>query len=834
MKVSYFVIRNLLCLLLFTISSLVYGQQKYTISGYMTEKKSGEALIGAAVYDSLSAKGAVSNNYGYYTITLPRGEVKLGYSYIGYNESVKKFKLTKDTIINLAFNESAEYLSEAVVTASQLSNMGVRGTQMSAIEIPAQQIQKIPAMFGEVDLIKALQLLPGVQSGSEGGTGLYVRGGGPDENLLLLDGVPLYSVNHLFGFLSVFNTDAIKNVTLFKGSFPARFGSRLSSVVDVRMNDGNDKSYHGSVTVGAITSKINFEGPLIKEKMTFNLSFRRTYSDLLTRPLMAIISKREGGNDRISGGYHFYDFNAKVTYKFSNNDKIYLSYYMGDDILGMNIKMEDSRTFSDNYGSGTHSTINKNNMKWYWGNLLTALRWNHTFSPRLFLNASTSFTRFNHNLSTEMFMEMTTNQLTPPPPTTMVNKMEMGVSYRSGIDDIAGNLDFEYNPDDRNDIRFGVNYIYHTFRPGISAFNYKIELGTIKSKSDTTFGDANIYSNEMAFYAEDNFKVADFLKINGGLRYSLYAVKGKVYNSLEPRLSAVLIMNRDLSFKASYSMMSQYVHLLSNSSLSLPTDLWVPVTTRITPMKSHQMAAGLFYSWNVIDFSVEGYYKTMENVLEYRDGASFLGSTTGWEDKVYMGRGWSYGVEFLAQKKVGKLTGWVAYTWSKAMRQFDRPGNIINEGKPFHAKYDRRHDISITGSYVFSKKFDLSATFVYGTGTCGTLGKQTYYAPLPEHPYMYYGGADFFYTFTPVEYIDGRNNYRMPDYHRLDLGMNFYKQHKKGKSIWNLSVYNVYNNKNPFIVFQSEKTDASNVTYKVLKQASIFPILPSFSYTYQF
>ena len=775
------------------------GQSKVTVSGYMTDAASGESLISATLLDRISGQGAVTNNYGFYTLTLPAGEVSLEYSYTGYETVVKEFRLTRDTVIHVGLVFSPEMLSGATVTASR-SEIGVRGTQMSAIEIPVNQIRRVPALAGEVDVIKAIQLLPGVQSGTEGSAGLYVRGGGPDENLLLLDGVPIYNVNHMMGFFSVFNADAIKNVTLYKGSFPARFGSRLSSIVDVRMKDGNDQAWHGSASLGLLSAKVNVEGPIVKGKTTFNVSARRTYYDVLAQPLIALYMRnnREDG-DQATGGYYFYDLNAKLTHTFSNRDKLYASYYMGDDRVYARLNMSDG------------STDTRLNLGWNWGNIVGSLRWNHVFGPRLFVNTTVNYTQYRH------LLDITGNERYQGGANT-----DFTLGYNSLINDLSAAADFEFNPVPEHDIRFGGTFIHHTFKPSVTTIRFS-ESAQKDAAIDTTFGDRNLFTNEAALYAEDNWSITPWLKVNLGLRYSLYATSGRTYHSLEPRVSLRALFTDDFSFKASYSEMSQAVHLLSNSNISLPTDLWVPSTDRIEPMRSKQAAAGLFYSLGVVDLSLEGYYKHMDNVLEYRDGASFFGSTTGWEDKVAMGKGWAYGVEFLVQKKTGRLTGWIGYTWSKTMRQFDREGHVINFGKPFPAKYDRRHDLSITAAYELTKKIDLAATFVYGTGVCGSLALQTIQAmPGYDRQFDYYMLADTF----PLDYLEGRNNYRMPSYQRLDLGVNFKRTFRNGhhRTI-SLSVFNAYNRNNPFLVYRDGKQ---------LVQLSIFPIMPSLSYTYEF
>lgn len=763
--------------------------RQYTVSGYVSDSVSSETMISAAVYDTVSVRGTVTNTYGFYSLTLPEGKCVLRFSYVGYRSQMIELDLKGDTAVSVRLNSSTT-LDEVVVTGHR-SEIGVHGTQMSAIEVPMQMIKNIPALAGEVDVIKALQLLPGVQSGSEGGTGLYVRGGGPDENLVLLDGIPLYNVNHLGGFFSVFNADALKNVTLYKGNFPARFGSRLSSVVDVRQKDGDARSYHGNVSVGLLSAKFNVEGPIWKDHTTFNISARRTYYDLLAQPIMAIFASMNE-MDRMMAGYYFYDLNARISHKFSDRDRLTLSFYMGDDVVYVNMldKGDDYRY--------------SNKMNWRWGNLVTSLNWQHVFSPKLFANASVSYTKYRFSLGmkneqTDIYEDETEKYL-------------FDVKYNTYIDDVMANYDLDYKPHPNHDLRFGTNYTLHRFRPAVMTYMEVMDV----EMADTTFGGKRSMTHEVALYAEDNWTIHRVVKANIGLRGSLYVTDNKVYPSIEPRLGLRFLITDALSAKASYSYMTQYVHLLSSSNLTLPTDLWVPVTKRIPPMHSHQVAAGFFYNLlGQVDFSIEGYYKTMRNMIEYKDGASFFLSTTGWEDKVNIGDGYSYGVEFLVQRSVGKITGWVGYTWSRTMRKFDRPGMEINFGKEFPAKYDRRHDVSVVLQYKPTKRIDLSATFIYGTGTCGTFATQL--SP----------------SGNPV--ITSRNNFRMPDYHRLDIGANFHfprKKNRKGEHLLGISVYNVYNNKNPFMVYVGTKDDGSGDP--ALRQVSIFPILPSISYSFKF
>ena len=811
-----------LFIILFILTNSFSYAQNFAISGYVTINKSGETLISSSVFDKKSSRGVVSNSYGFYSITLPKGDVDLSYSYVGLAAQNQNFHLTKDTVINMYLSENIE-LNEVTVIGSN-KGLDVRSSQMSTINIPIAQIKTVPSLMGENDVIKALQLLPGVKAGADGSAGMYVRGGGPDENLLLLDGIPVYNVNHLFGFFSVFNADAIKDVTLYKGSFPARFGGRLSSVVDIRMNDGDNKRYHGNITVGLIASKFNFEGPLFGKKTTFNISARRTYADLLLKPFISSsISKNNGGGDA-NFAYYFYDLNAKISHTFSDKDKVYVSAFTGDDVI-----TTDMQQYS--YKDTESSSNGRLKMGWNWGNLVGAVRWNHIVNNKLFMNTTASYTRYRFDLS------MGTKE------TTIFNKPDStysqsnSISYKSAIEDYTVKTDFDWSPNPNHAIKFGANCTLHSFQPNVSILQDKITKNQTTVLTDTTIGDPRLMSKEASVYFEDDISLGSLVQLNAGLHFSAFSVQNQLYTALpQPRIGLRVLLNDNLSLKAGYASMIQYIHLLSNSNISLPTDLWVPVTKRIPPMASNQYAAGVFYKLkNSINFSVEGYYKTMNNLIEYKDGASFMGSSTGWEDKVNVGKGWAYGVEFLAQKTVGKTTGWLGYTWSKSERLFNRPGQEINDGIAFPSKYDRRHDISVVVGHKFSSKFDLGATWVYSTGNCGTLALQNYTGTAISHT----AEAQFSEpnsTVQTIPYVTSRNNFRYNPYHRLDISANFRKQLKHGISTWNISIYNAYNHFNPFVT--SAKTTYNyglQITTKhTLTQLCILPIIPSVSYSYKF
>lgn len=817
-------IKNLVALFCMLAVGAASMAQSFTINGTLTDKSTGETLIGATVMDLHSGKGTVSNAYGYYTITLKQDSVRLRISYVGYRTQEFDIFLSSNQQLNVQLVPSTQ-LEEVVITAEKVQS--VKSSQMSAIEVPVEQLKAVPVLFGESDILKALQLMPGVQSGSEGQSGMYVRGGGPDENLFLLDGVPLYNVSHAGGFFSAFNSDAVKNVTLYKGSFPAHFGGRLSSVLDITTNNGNDQTYHGNVSVGLISAKVALEGPIVKNKTTFSISARRTYADLLLQPFLPYILDQDAVG--MSVGYYFYDLNAKVTHKFSDRSRLYASYYLGDDVMYAKVLV------------GENDLMQKNDYLKFgfnWGNQVGSLRWNYVLNPKLFMNVSGSYTRYRNSVlfGTEEHYKINDT-------TTM---FDMQMDYNSLIQDLTARLDFDYMPNTNHSIKFGTQYTYHMFRPEV--LDYALSAGDDAGSGgvDTigTMSSPQINAHELMAFVEDDWSITDAVKLNFGLNLTGFGVRDTMYFSPQPRVSGRILLSDDWSIKMGYARMTQYLHLLSNSSVSLPTDLWVPVTDNVKPMTSNQIAAGVFYSWkSLVDFSIEGYYKKMDNLLEYKEGSTFFGSSETWEQKVSMGEGWSYGVEFLAQKSVGEWTGWVGYTWSKAERRFNKPDQVwINNGEVFPAKYDRRHDLSIVVTYKPSKTFDCSLTWVYSTGNTSTLSFQQMQNPTGNSVIATdEDGNPIFDTdgnpvineeSSDVNYMESRNNYRLPAYHRMDVSVNFHKQKKHGQRTWNISVYNLYNRQNPYLIYQSY--DLGLTSTKKLMQLSIFPILPSVSYIYRF
>lgn len=781
--------------------------QKFTISGYIKDASNGENLIGANIYDTENHAGVNTNTYGFYSLTLPSGSVELLYSYVGYGTKKLSFMLKKDTIINIEMVDNA-LLDEVVISGTKAEDIQ-RTTQMSAVSVPIEQIKSLPALLGEVDVLKVLQLLPGVQSGSEGSSGLYVRGGGPDQNLILLDGVPVYNASHLFGFFSVFNADAINNVQLIKGGFPAHYGGRLSSVIDISMKEGNNQEFHGEGSIGLIAAKLTLEGPIVKDKTSFIVSGRRTYIDVLTRPL--IKATTEGDE---TAGYFFYDLNAKINHKFSSNDRLYLSAYLGDDKFYSRYQDEvirENQKLTSNYEDGLQ-----------WGNLTTALRWNHVFSSKLFSNTTLTYSRYRFDISSEYEDEYLDED-------GKIAKDYFRAGYLSGIKDFGAKIDFDYIPNPQHYIRYGINATRHTFSPG--AFNILEKYET--TQIDTTLGSTDTHAVEYAAYLEDDIEITNRLKVNAGLHLAGFHVNDKLYKSLQPRIAARYLAGERTSIKASYARMTQFIHLLTNSGIGLPTDLWVPATDRIRPQQASQVALGLARTvGKQYEVSLEGYYKDMQNLIEYKEGASFISTDSDWQSKVAVGNGNSYGGELLIQKKTGRITGWIGYTLSWSNRQFDE----LNMGKPFPYKYDRRHDIGMAIVHHWKENIDLSFTWVYGTGNATTLPKAIYAGTENANSY-YYSDQDMQQFFDPNTLYDygARNSFRMSAYHRLDAGISFKKKTRWGERAWNISVYNVYSRKNPFYIYFDEGYhDPWGSTESSFKQVSLFPFIPSVSYSFKF
>ena len=765
-----------------------FCQERFTISGYVQEEKSGENLIGVSIYDETSNKGTTSNQYGFYSITLEKGTYKIVYSFIGLNTITKKLTLDKNIRLNISLSEKS-ILADEVVISSEKQDKNIESSDMGQAKLKVENIKQLPVILGEVDVLKSAQLLPGIQSGGEGNSGLYVRGGGPDQNLILLDEAVVYNAAHLFGFFSVFNADAIKDINIIKGGMPAEYGGRLSSVLDISMKDGNNKKYEADGGIGLLSSRLTLQGPIQKNKSSFIFSGRRTYVDILSKPFMKEDNAFNGS------GYYFYDLTTKVNYRISDKDRIFLSGYFGRDVFSFR-----------NSDSGIGIEIP-------WGNATTSLRWNHLFNDKLFLNTSIIFSDYRFEFN--------------------INQSDFELKIFSGINDWNTKVDFLYQPNQRHTIKFGSNYTYHEFTPG----NASGKSGDVVFEPDEIFKQ---YSNEGAIYLSDDFDLTDDLKIHAGLRYSSFQHSGYIsfrdylkneievnnnnYRHLEPRLSFRYKLNSTSSVKGAYTQNYQYIHLASTASVSLPTDLWVPSSAGIEPKFADQYAIGYFKNLkdNVYETSIEAYYKEMTNLIEYKEGVLPEDNTNSSSDDAFVfGNGDSYGIELLIRKNKGKTTGWIGYTLSKTTRYFDE----INNGIAFPAKYDRKHDLSITATHKLSEKWTLSGVFIYATGNAITL---------PTERYMI--GGNIFTEYT------SRNGFRIDPYHRLDIGATYtVKKNKRFQSSWNFSIYNIYSRKNPYFIYfdleAPENQDGSiqegNLTPKAY-EVSIFPILPSVTWNFNF
>lgn len=767
----------------FIVIPALVSQNKHTLSGYIKEKGSGELLIGVNIYLPDLQTGTVSNNYGFYSLTVPNGKYKFIFSYIGYKTVIKELDLNKDIELNIQLESSLDL--EGVEISAQKQEKISEVVQMSIIDLPVDQVKNIPALFGEKDVFKALQLMPGIQSGTEGSSGIYVRGGGPDQNLIILDDATVYNTNHLFGFFSVFNGDALKSIELTKGGFPARYGGRLSSVIEMNMKDGNKEKFSGEAGIGIISSRLTLEGPIVKDKASFLVSARRTYIDVLIQPFMNL----EDGK----GGYYFYDLNAKVNYDFGRKNKLYLSGYFGRDKFY--IKQKDN--------------LGEMDMGLFWQNQTATARWNHLFNNKLFANTSLIYSKYKLEIYSEEIES---------------NDDYFKLKYYSGIEDISLKYDLQYHPNPDHIIRTGIVSTHHLFTPSAVVIDAPV-LNEFESNAK------KIESLESGIYIEDELKIKKKIKINAGFRLSHFINKKVHYFKSEPRFAASYKLADNLSMKVSYALMNQYIHLLSNTGIGLPTDLWVPSTDNIKPQQSQQVALGFakdFIGKN-LSLSLEGYYKKMDNIIGYKEGASFLyiedpTSTQEftWEDNITSGQGWSYGAEVLLQRKYGKFSGWIGYTLSWTQHQFDN----INFSQKFYARYDRRHDISVVGIYKINDKFTLSGTWIYGTGNAITLPQATFNAITHIGNYNTKGFNNYFETIT--DYGE-KNSSRMAPYHRMDIGIQYHKKMKKVTHTFEFSIYNLYNRQNPFFYYIDDGGSKTE-----LKQVSIFPILPSLTYSLKF
>lgn len=756
------------------------AQTRFTVSGTIRDKKSGETLIGASV--SLLEQphsAALSNSYGFYSLYATAGNYKVVVSFTGYDNDTLPVSLNRNVVVNVDLTPGGGQALQEVVVSANRNNSNVVKPLMGVQKLSINEIKDLPVLFGEKDILKTIQLLPGVQSGGDGNGGFYVRGGSTDQNLILLDEATVYNPSHLLGFFSTFNSDAIKDVTLYKGAMPAEYGGRLSSVLDVKMNDGNNKEYHVNGGIGLIASRLNIEGPIEKDNGSFIISGRRTYADLFLKLSKDTSTKQSR--------LYFYDLNVKGNYKLGEKDHIYLSGYFGKDVLGQ------GHTFGIDYGNTT-----------------ATFRWNHIFNSRLFSNTSLIYSKYNYEIR--------------------INSGNNDIGINSYIRDYHLKEDLQYYINSNNKVNFGIDVINHTTSPGV-----------ISASDNSSFNPINIQNKhalESAAYVSHDLALSDRLNINYGFRANNFSIFGpgdfytydkngnaldtttyasgklvKSYWNLEPRFSASFKVNDVSSFKLAYTRTTQNLHLLSNSTSSNPTDVWIPSSNNVRPEIADQVSFGYFRNFrdNAYEFSSEVYYRDMQNQIDYKNGAQLIANQNV-ESQLIFGKGRSYGMELYFKKKVGKLTGWVSYTLSKTERKFDG----VNNDTWYPAIQDRTHNLSVVGIYKLNKKWTFSADFIYYTGNAVTW---------PSGKYEVNGQVAFLYT--------ERNGYRMPSYNRLDVGATLQgKKTKKFDSNWNFSIYNLYGRENPYSI--NFEQDPGDPTKTRAQQIALFRWVPSITYNFKF
>lgn len=792
-KAGLFGLIETACIIIIAIVFVVQSnaQEKFTLKGYVKDSLSGETLIGASILISNETRGVTTNQYGFFSLTLPQSDYTLIVSYVGYAPRIINVSFNTNLAEDILLMPVASTINNVTVTGVQKRLNNVKSAQMGQVDLSIATVKSLPSFLGETDILKTLQLLPGVRNAGEGNSGFYVRGGGPDQNLILLDEAVVYNTGHLFGFFSVFNSDAIKNLTLIKGGMPAQYGGRLSSVIDIAMKEGNVNKTEVDAGIGLIASRFSVQGPIVKNKASYIISARRTYVDLLVKPFIKKSSSFYGS------GYYFYDLNAKMNYQISNNDHLFLSGYFGRDKFDFNNRR---RSFSTSIP---------------WGNSTATFRWNHSYNKKLFSNLSLIYNDYKFDFSG--------------------SQDNFNINLSSGIKDYNAKFDVDYFASTAHKIKFGAQYTYHTFYPSVVSGN----------EDSVVFHPDNVqkkYANEYGVYIQDDWNVSKRIEINYGLRYSIFQQVGpykkytedangnkqdsviygaqkivKAYGGLEPRFTVRYAINDNSSVKASVTRNLQYIHLVSNAGTTLPTDIWVPSTYRVKPQDGLLYAAGYFKNFrnNMFETSLELYYKTMQHQIEYAEG--YTPSLSDPEQSFVFGKGWSYGSELFINKVKGKLTGWIGYTLSYTWRKFPD----LNNDEKFPSKYDRRHDLSLVGIYQLSSKWKLSSTFIFGSGNA---------ISLPERFYFING--------VLTQEYSAINAYRMKPYHRLDFAATYTPQHKKpGKytDSWVFSIYNVYSRENPYFYYFDQDGDVSNGSLKVVaKQVSLFPVIPTVTWNVHF
>jgi hypothetical protein len=816
-------LRKIILPILISLTTSLWAQNKATISGFVKDSLNGETMPGVTIINPANpAQGVVTNLYGFYSITLEKGNQSIRFTSVGYAMKEINIDLVADIKMDIDLTLTT-YTGKEVVISGDRSDKNTRSSEMGTVSLSMDKIKSLPAFMGEVDLLKTIQLMPGVKSAGDGNTGFYVRGGGPDQNLILLDEAVIYNPSHLLGFFSVFNGDAVSGIQLYKGGMPAIYGGRLASVLDVSMKEGNARETRVEGGIGLISSRLTVQGPIKKDTASFIISARRTYVDIVATPFIPKKSPFKGS------GIFFYDLNAKINWRLNDKNRLFLSGYFGRDKFSYKDKEADFEV----------------NMPW--GNSTSSFRWNHIFNRKLFLNTSLVFSDFKFEFGGK--------------------QSDFEFKLFSGIRDYNVKTDFNFYPNIRHNIKFGVNYTFHRFTP----YNASASQGEVVFDTGKL---TRLYAHELAGYASDDWDINDYIKLHAGIRYSFFQQVGPFdrylrngigqrtdtvtyenfapvvdYGGWEPRLMLRVNTGKNSSIKASYTRNLQYIHLASLSAVSLPTDVWVPSTELVQPQIGVQYALGFFKNFreDMFETSVEIYYKEMENQVEYKEGSLPEDNLNDNSDYNFtFGKGWSFGAEFFIKKRLGKFNGWIGYTWSKTERQFPE----LNSGKSFYARFDRRHDASLVLIYEMNDEWTFSGVFVYGTGNAITL-------PV----------ARYFIEGRIVNEYGERNSFRMAPYHRLDLSATWHpdkikslarktkrylKKHpdasslppaknkwekfwRKTESSWNFSVFNVYNRMNPFFLYFDNAGDIEQGSLRVVaKQVSLFPVLPSVTYNFKF
>lgn len=761
-----------LSVLVFFVSWLfpVLAQER-TLSGYVTDAATGEALISATVVVDGGKQGVVTNNYGFYSLTLPQGEYSLSVSYVGYTRQAVTIQLTSDVRKIVELEPAAASVEEVVIEAQADQHQAEENApQMSRVNLQVKNLMLLPAMGGEVDLMKVIQLLPGVSKGGEGSTSILVRGGDPDQNLILVDEAVVYNVSHLFGFFSVFNPDAIHDLDLIKGGFPAQYGGRLSSVIAMNTSEGNMEKFTAKGGIGSLSSRLTVQGPIVKGKGAFSVSGRRSYLDKVL------------GLFGLPIPYYFYDVNAKANYDLNEKNRLYFSVYHGKDVLYTPKELTDN----DSIDLGL-------DFEFSLGNTTSTLRWNHIFNPKLFSNTSLIYTQFKYDVKGRFG--------------------DNSIFIGSYIRDFSVKQDFGYYFKPDNTLKFGAQVIHHQFRPNVVSANGSLTEQFIKDQPGQ-----QLYAEELSAYAQHDVRLNPHVRVSYGLRLTGAMVKEKFYPGLEPRASVAYTLTDFLSLKASYAHMRQYVHLVSSSTVALPTDLWYPVTKAIKPQSSDQIAGGATYNLKPLKalITLEGYYKWMRNLTEYKENTNLI-LNNNFENQLLQGKGHSYGMEFLIKRDEGRFYGWASYTLSWSKRQFDS----LNNGQEYFAKYDRRHNIALVGTIRITDRFSFSADYVYLSGSRFTPQVGQYFVPNASLT-----GVDV----VPV--YASRNSVNLNAQKRLDVNFIFMSKPKRDwwHGEWHIGAYNTLVNPQPYrtvIKYAPER----GMYYT---QTSLFGFIPSVAYNFQF